>query len=259
MPLRASFNSVAAWDGIEERFRKRLAMWKRQYISKGGRITLILSSLSSLPIYFMSIFHLPRVVRMRLEKIQRDFLWGGGVLEQKPHLVRWSIVCLDKSKGGLGVKSLAMLNKALLGKRMWRFANEREAFWNQVIRGKYGENRGGWCSYEVREGHGVGLCKAIRKLDHLVSCRISFVVGNGQRVRFWKDKWCGTSPFCDSFPSLFVLVTAKEAWVSDLWIVSASMGRWGGVETLVSLGVSMIGSWMRWRTCWGDCVGKKCC
>ena len=77
---------MAAWDGIEERFRKRLAMLKRQYISKGGRITLIHSSLSSLSIYFMFIFHLPRVVRIRLGKIQRDFLWGGGVLEQKPHL-----------------------------------------------------------------------------------------------------------------------------------------------------------------------------
>ena len=69
MPLGASFNSVAAWDGIEEIFRKRLAMWKRQYISKGGRITLICSALSNLPIYFMSILHLPKVVKMRLEKI----------------------------------------------------------------------------------------------------------------------------------------------------------------------------------------------
>ena len=51
---------------------------------KGGRITLIRSTLSNLPIYFMSIFQLHRAVRMRLEKIQRDFLWGGGALEQKP-------------------------------------------------------------------------------------------------------------------------------------------------------------------------------
>ncbi|RVW85838.1 hypothetical protein CK203_035302 [Vitis vinifera] len=73
--------------------------------------------------------------------------------------------------------------------------------------------------------------------------------GNGQRVRFWKDKWCGTSPLFDSFPSLFDLAAAKEAWVSDLWTVSASRERLGGVETLVSVGVSMVGSWMRWRTC----------
>ncbi|RVX06569.1 hypothetical protein CK203_029507 [Vitis vinifera] len=41
MPLGAPFKSVVTWDGIEERFQKILAMWKRQYISKGGRITLI--------------------------------------------------------------------------------------------------------------------------------------------------------------------------------------------------------------------------
>ena len=29
MPLGAPFKSTAAWDGIEERFRKRLTMWKR--------------------------------------------------------------------------------------------------------------------------------------------------------------------------------------------------------------------------------------
>ena len=38
LPLGAPHSSVAVWDGIEERFRKRLALWKRQYISKDGRI-----------------------------------------------------------------------------------------------------------------------------------------------------------------------------------------------------------------------------
>ena len=68
------FKSKVVWDSVEERFQKRLAMWKRQYISKGGRLTLIRSNISSLPVYFMSLFFLPRKVRLRLEKIQRDFL-----------------------------------------------------------------------------------------------------------------------------------------------------------------------------------------
>ena len=34
LPLGAPFKSMAVWDGVEERFRKRLAMWKRHYISK---------------------------------------------------------------------------------------------------------------------------------------------------------------------------------------------------------------------------------
>ena len=54
------------------------------------------------------------------------------------------VVCCDKRKGGFGVKSLALLNKTLLYKWSWRFAIERGAFWNQVIRSKYGEVRKGW-------------------------------------------------------------------------------------------------------------------
>ena len=82
--------------------RKKLAIWKSQYISKGGRIMLIRSTLTSMPIYYMSMLSIPRKVRLRLEQIQRDFLWAGGVLEKKPHLVRWSLVCLEKSNGGWG-------------------------------------------------------------------------------------------------------------------------------------------------------------
>ena len=70
---------------------------------------------------------------------------------------------LDKRKGGLGVKCLSSCNKALLCKWSWKFANERKALWNQVIRGKYGKEQGDWCSKEVRGGHGMGLWKAIRR------------------------------------------------------------------------------------------------
>ena len=41
LPLGASFKSLKVWDVVEERFRKRLSMWKRQYLSKGGKLTLI--------------------------------------------------------------------------------------------------------------------------------------------------------------------------------------------------------------------------
>ena len=103
LPLGAPHNSMAVWDGIEERFRKWLASWKRQYISKEARITLIRSTLSCLPVYFMSLYRLLRRVRLRLEQIQRDFLWVGENLDKKPHIVIWSTVCIEKMVVGLGV------------------------------------------------------------------------------------------------------------------------------------------------------------
>ena len=81
LSLGAPFKLVTIWDGVEERFRRWLTMWKRQYTSKRGRTTLIQSTLPNSPIYFMSLMHMPSSVRQRLKQIQRDFLWGGGNLE----------------------------------------------------------------------------------------------------------------------------------------------------------------------------------
>ena len=44
LPLGATFKSLKVRDVGEERFKKRLSMWKGQYLSKDGRITLIKSS-----------------------------------------------------------------------------------------------------------------------------------------------------------------------------------------------------------------------
>ena len=40
LPFGARHKSTKVWDAVEEKFRKRLALWKRQYISKGGSESL---------------------------------------------------------------------------------------------------------------------------------------------------------------------------------------------------------------------------
>ncbi|RVX19303.1 putative serine/threonine protein phosphatase 2A regulatory subunit B''gamma [Vitis vinifera] len=143
LPLGASHKSCRVWDGVEERFKRKLAMWKKQYLSKGGRLTLIKSTLSNLLIYFMSLFVIPRKVRLRLEKIQREFLWGDMEERRKIHLVRWEVICKDMRHGGLGLRYLKDFNHALLGKWLWRFPIERESFWRRVIVGKFGRYKVG--------------------------------------------------------------------------------------------------------------------
>ncbi|RVW97120.1 hypothetical protein CK203_030039 [Vitis vinifera] len=76
LSLGALYKFVAAWDGVEVRVWKRLARWKCQYISKEGRITLIWSTLASLPISFMSVLFLPRTVKLRV-KFWKD-RWCGA-------------------------------------------------------------------------------------------------------------------------------------------------------------------------------------
>ena len=82
-------------------------------------------------------------MRARLKKIQREYLWGGGALEKRLHLVNWKIVCAKKKERDLGIRSPVALNKALLRKWSWRFSKEKESLWKQVIIGEFGlEGRG---------------------------------------------------------------------------------------------------------------------
>ena len=57
MPLGASHKSPTVWNPIWEKFKRKLAGWKKMYLSKGRRLTLLKSTLSSLPTYFFSFYH----------------------------------------------------------------------------------------------------------------------------------------------------------------------------------------------------------
>ena len=41
LPLGAPYKSTRVSDVVKERFRQRLSFWKRQYLSKGGRLSLL--------------------------------------------------------------------------------------------------------------------------------------------------------------------------------------------------------------------------
>ena len=45
-------------------------------------------------------------------------------------------------------------------------------------------------------------------------------------MKFWKDRWCGASPFSVAFPSLFALVASKDAWMKDVWSFTKGRGSW---------------------------------
>lgn len=65
------------------------------------------------------------------------------------------------------------------------------------------------------------------------------MVGDGQKVKFWKDRRYGNSPSNVDFLSLFACPCTKEAWVGmyGLWT------QVGDVGTPLSSDSLMIGTW----------------
>ena len=92
MPLGAHYKDSSIWKPIIERMEKKLSGWNQLYLSKRGRLTLLKSTLSSLPTYYLSLFTIPQHVADRLERIQRNFLWGRSTDVFKYSLIAWEKV-----------------------------------------------------------------------------------------------------------------------------------------------------------------------
>jgi hypothetical protein len=72
LPFGASYKATSFWNDDIEKMERRLAGWKKLYLFKGGRLTLIKSTLSNLPTYYLSLFPIPARVTNGLERLQRD-------------------------------------------------------------------------------------------------------------------------------------------------------------------------------------------
>jgi len=74
------------WEPVLGKFKSRLNVWKGRFLSMAGRICLIKSVITAIPLYYLSLFKAPESVYKRIISIQRRFLWGWGK-EKRP--VAW--------------------------------------------------------------------------------------------------------------------------------------------------------------------------
>ncbi|XP_028074331.1 uncharacterized protein LOC114276709 [Camellia sinensis] len=217
LPLGASPSRRLTWRPVVENFKKKLTGWKRRVLSFAGRVTLIKSVLSALPVYYMSLFKIPACVAKELDRIQASFLWGDSERSRKLHLVRWKEVCMSVKQGGLGIKNISLANDSLLLKWWWRYGQEDEALWKMVICEKYGSDGGRW--FPDKEAHGpisqiwkdiLSVAQRNGSIIQFYKDNVEILIGNGQRISFWRDNWLGSTNLLSQFPRLFQLVNDKE-------------------------------------------------
>jgi mannosylglycoprotein endo-beta-mannosidase len=60
LPLGANPSRLSTWKPVLSTIRAKLSTWKRNFLSIAGRLCLIKSVLSSLPLFYMSVFAMPK-------------------------------------------------------------------------------------------------------------------------------------------------------------------------------------------------------
>ncbi|XP_077249006.1 uncharacterized protein LOC143888448 [Tasmannia lanceolata] len=154
-------------------------------------------------------------VELRIEKIQRRFLWGGSSEKRGIPLTKWEKVCVPIRKGGLGIRRIKGFNAALLSKWLWRFGEERSALWARVIGSRYEVLSGTWESDDIYERKGLTIWRDILKLRFEFTKGCRFKVYSGNRIKFWRDVWCANEALEILFPKLMRVAADKDAMVGE--------------------------------------------
>lgn len=105
-------------------------------------------------------------------------------------------VCQPISSGGLGIRSIRTLTRALLGKWLLRLGDNSQGLWHRLILAKYRIANSGWMVPEVCY-RASGMWKSILFVKVDFEKLIHFQVHSGQRIHFWNDLWCGDSSLKD--------------------------------------------------------------
>ena len=209
------------WDPLINKCERKLARWKQRHLSFRGRVTLIQSVLTSIPIYFFSFFRVPKKVVDKLVCLQRKFLWGGGADHNKIAWVKWDTVCFPKDKGGLGIKDVNTFNLALLAKWKWHLFQHQGQLWARVLESKYGRWRG--LNEAPRSSTESIWWRDLKMVSHhpehgeALQRSTAWRVGCGDRIKFWEDDWIRDNrALVAKYPRLYLISNQQNHTIQQM-------------------------------------------
>ena len=159
-----------------------MAGWKKSFLSSGAKIILIKHVLSSIPIHTMAAYDIPKCTIDRIDSILSNFLWGDKDGHKKHHWISWDKICHPFKEGGLGIRKLEDVMRALRMKMAWSYALNN-TLWANFMNNKYGPLHN-----HNNNKKGPAFWMNIQKIWIFMQPNISWEVGYG-RLNFWKDAW----------------------------------------------------------------------
>ncbi|CAJ2663648.1 unnamed protein product [Trifolium pratense] len=199
LQIGGDLRRLSFWDPVLHRIKNRLSGWKSRFLSFGGRLVLLRSVLTSLPVYALSFFKAP------------------------------------SGEWRFGVRRLREFNQALLGKWCWRMLVDSGGLWFRVLAARYGVEEGRirdggrrgslWWREIVRIREGGGESCGRWFGEHVVRR-----VGDRSETFFWTDPWVDGTPLCERFGRLFALTANKYCTVAEMgalgWGVDGGAWVW---------------------------------
>jgi hypothetical protein len=185
IPIFKGKPKVSYLQPVADKIKAKLASWKASLLSIAGRVQLVKSVIQGMLVYSISIYSWPISLLKGLERWIKNFIWSGDISQRKLVTVAWKKVCRPYDQGGLGIRSLIVLNESTNLKLCWDMFTSNE-HWAILLRSRV--IRGVGCiSHHIHSS----LWSSIKSEVQTVRDNSGYVIGDGSKVNFWRDTWCG--------------------------------------------------------------------
>ncbi|KAJ6414226.1 hypothetical protein OIU84_006954 [Salix udensis] len=208
MPLYEGAKKSFLWDDLISKIAARMEGWEAKVLSPGGRITILKSILTSMPLYLLHVIVPPKSVMYRIERLFNKFLWSSNG-QKRIHWECWEDLCYPVEEGGLGMRRLKDLVKAMSLKLWWRFCTVNNLLSN-FMKSKYGYNSASFSG--GASVHDSLIWKRLSKVGRACKDLIRWKVGCG-KINFWHDIWVDDSALSRYSPP----IEESHLLVSSYW------------------------------------------
>ncbi|KAL2896564.1 hypothetical protein RDABS01_038348 [Bienertia sinuspersici] len=143
---------------------------------------MINSILVTLVAHIMSIYLIPYKVLKRISSTILKFYWGGTSHAKPIYWKSRDILERRKAEGGLGLRNLSILNKALLFRQVWRISKNPTTMVSRVISHRYGGDPSTIARREEKLRHASWAMRS------MISCARTLKSGCGMKEEIWAGK-----------------------------------------------------------------------
>jgi ribonuclease HI len=228
LPALVGKSQKIAFKAITERVWKKLQDWKINFLSQAGKEILLKAVVQAIPTYCMSVFRLPNALCSEINSLMQKFWWGHQDNNSRIHWMSWGRLGLSKATGGMGFRDFLSFNKALLAKQAWRIWSNPQSLVAKTMRAKYFS---GSSILEAKLGTRPSFAwRSIFSSCDLLKEGLVWRVGNGEKIRIWKDRWVPSpSTFCVRSPPTLLDPDEKVSKLIDI------QSKWWNVPLLESI------------------------
>jgi len=162
-----------------KKIEARIGCMCHRWLSIECRLVLLKSVLESVPVYWLSLAHVPKSI---LEKNQ-----------ECASLVKWNTLAKPKNDGGWGLKNIYLFDQALVTKSLW-WLLFNEGLWGKIMQQKHLKSLTleQWIRCEPKSIWGASnIWKRTVCAFHVLGYWVAWKIGGRTRIRLGEDPWVG--------------------------------------------------------------------